>query len=249
MNKRGKLIYAFVDAANLFYGGEKSLHWKIDYKKLLDYLKEKLSVSKVFYYAGVDVDQYKPDDGKKINLDDLVKYYEEVLKDKDKTEDERFLLEIHYKRAVFYRDLDKFGYSLRIKPTKVFTSSEGTITTKANCDVDLTFDMMRYMSQYSEAVVLTGDGDFAPVLEYLKKKKKKISILARSERTAWEVRELAGDDFIDFKSLRKEIEADKKATPVKGGLSTKKEAVEKKVERPVRRRMQKKKIPTFRKGF
>jgi len=29
---------AFVDASNLFYGGEKSLGWKIDYQKLLDYL-------------------------------------------------------------------------------------------------------------------------------------------------------------------------------------------------------------------
>ena len=29
---------AFVDASNLFYGGEKSLDWKIDYQKLLNYL-------------------------------------------------------------------------------------------------------------------------------------------------------------------------------------------------------------------
>ena len=28
--------YAFIDASNLFYGGEKSLGWKIDYKKLLE---------------------------------------------------------------------------------------------------------------------------------------------------------------------------------------------------------------------
>ena len=37
--------YAFIDASNLFYGGEKSLGWKIDYKKLLGYLKEKYDVS------------------------------------------------------------------------------------------------------------------------------------------------------------------------------------------------------------
>ena len=28
-----KITYAFIDASNLFYGGEKSLGWKIDYKK------------------------------------------------------------------------------------------------------------------------------------------------------------------------------------------------------------------------
>lgn len=52
MDKRGKSIYAFVDAANLFYGGERSLHWKIDYEKLIKYLRKKFGVTKVFYYAG-----------------------------------------------------------------------------------------------------------------------------------------------------------------------------------------------------
>lgn len=31
--------YAFIDASNLFYGGEKSLGWKINYKNLLKYLR------------------------------------------------------------------------------------------------------------------------------------------------------------------------------------------------------------------
>ena len=64
---------------------------------------------------------------------------------------------------------------------------------------------MRYMSQYSEAVMLSGDGDFAPVLEYLKGKRKKVHILARSERTAREIRLLAGDKFMDFKYLREQL--------------------------------------------
>lgn len=208
MDKRGKLIYAFVDAANMFYGGERSLHWKIDYEKLIKYLQEKFSVAKIFYYSGIDVDQYK-EEGKEVDLEKLVTYYENELLKKEKTEEEKALLGKHLEKAKFYRDLDKFGYELRIKPTKVFTSTEGTTTTKANCDVDLTFDMMRYMSQYNEAVVLSGDGDFAPILEYLKRKKKKIWLLARSERTAREMRELAGKDFVDFKSIRKEIEAER----------------------------------------
>jgi uncharacterized LabA/DUF88 family protein len=39
--------FAFVDASNLFYGGEKSLGWKIDYGKLLKYLKEKYQISNI----------------------------------------------------------------------------------------------------------------------------------------------------------------------------------------------------------
>ncbi len=44
-----KPAYAFIDASNLFYGGVKSLGWKIDYKKLIKYIKTKYLVKKVFY--------------------------------------------------------------------------------------------------------------------------------------------------------------------------------------------------------
>lgn len=255
MDKRGKSIYAFIDAANLFYGGERSLHFRIDYEKLINYLRERFAVIKVFYYAGVDVETYK-EEGNKLNLAKLVKYYEKELLNKENTAEEKDLLEIHLQRALFYRDLDKFGYELRIKPTKVFTSTEGTTTTKANCDVDLTFDMMRYMSQYNEAVVMSGDGDFAPIVEYLKNKKKKIIILARAERTAREMKELAGDNFVDFKSIRKEIEAEKEKRPVELKKPRIERVEQKTVEiRELRKQGEqkrftpKRKIPEFRKGF
>ena len=91
---------------------------------------------------------------------------------------------------------------------KIFTDEDGNTTKKANCDVDMTFDLMRMMEQYSEAVILSGDGDFAIVLNYLKSKKRKITILARSERTAREIRQLAGDNFRDFHYLRELIKFD-----------------------------------------
>jgi uncharacterized LabA/DUF88 family protein len=192
------------------------MHFRIDYEKLIKYLREKMKVTKVFYYAGVDVDTYKADEGKKIDLDKLVAYYEAEVSTKgglstkkEADEEEQILLETHLKRAKFCLDLEKMGYELRIKATKVFKDAEGTKTTKANCDVDLTFDLMRYMSQYNEAVILSGDGDFVPVIEYLKNKHKKIRMLARAERTAREMKELVGEDFVDFKTIRKEIEAER----------------------------------------
>ena len=47
--------FAFVDAANLFYGGEKSLGWKIDYRGLIRYLEQKYGANKVFYFGGVEM--------------------------------------------------------------------------------------------------------------------------------------------------------------------------------------------------
>ena len=201
------MVYAFIDAANLFYGGEKSLGWKIDYKKLLLYLKNKFSVSRAYYYAGVDVGSYKGKD-KGINLDGLLDFFQRKLRRERLKEAERLEIEKYIQRIKFYKKLDSFGFKLRLKPTKIFRNGKSTVK-KANCDVDLTFDLMRYMSQYSEIVMLSGDGDFAPVLEYLKNKRKKVHILARSERTAREIRVLAGDKFMDFKYLREQLKIQK----------------------------------------
>ncbi|HEY4508813.1 MAG TPA: hypothetical protein VJC13_00850 [Candidatus Paceibacterota bacterium] len=49
---------AFIDASNLFYGGEKSLGWKIDYQKLLNYLKEKYAIEKAYYFGGVEIHNF-----------------------------------------------------------------------------------------------------------------------------------------------------------------------------------------------
>ncbi|MCD6490041.1 MAG: hypothetical protein J7K20_04875 [Thermodesulfobacterium sp.] len=53
------LVYAFIDASNLFYGGKKSLGWKIDYRKLLIYLRNKYKISKALYFGGVEIYDFK----------------------------------------------------------------------------------------------------------------------------------------------------------------------------------------------
>ncbi len=204
-----KPIYAFVDASNLFYGGEKSLGWKIDYSKLLFYLKEKYKVSMVIYYGGIEIYDFPYsilDYYKSINLEKLIEHLGNKLKDgKNLSEVEILLLGKHIQRAKFYRKLEYFGYELRLKPVKVYPGDDEKPVKKANCDVDMTFDLMRLMEKYSGAVILSGDGDFVPVLSYLRHKGRKITILARAERTAKEIKQLAGSDFRDFHYLRERL--------------------------------------------
>ena len=203
MPRKTAETYAFIDASNLFYGGEKSLGWKIDYQKLLGYLKDKYGVTKTFYYAGIDIGKTQP--AEKIDLKSLVENFTKELKNPELTEAEVVLIDRYIQRAKFYQKLDEFGYELIIKPVKIYGEGD-TQTKKANCDVDLTFDLMRYMSQYNKLIILSGDGDFAPVLQYLKKKHKQVIVLARGNRTAKEIRQLAGGDFKDFSYLRKYLE-------------------------------------------
>lgn len=203
-----KQIYSFIDASNLFYGGEKSLGWKIDYKKLIKYLRKKYGVQKVFYYGGIEVYDfnYSVLDKKPLDLNKFINYLEKKLVENKLNQAQIVLLGRHIQRAKFYRKLKQFRYELKLKPVKIFTDNEGNTTKKANCDVDMTFDLMRFMGQYSEAVILSGDGDFAIVLNYLRSKGRKIIILARAERTAKEMKQLVGSNFRDFSRLRTKLE-------------------------------------------
>lgn len=210
---RGKKLpcYAFIDAANLFYGGQKSLGWSIDYKKLFKYLKQKFKTIKVYYYAGIEIENfpYNPLSGKDINLEKLTEFLQFNLESVAMSQENKERITKSIKRIKFYKKLSQFGYILKLKPTKIYKNRKYIIK-KANCDVDLTFDLIRLFNKYSEIVILSGDGDFLPVLLYLKKNNKKVNILARGERSAKEIRQLAGNSFMDFNYLREKIKFEKK---------------------------------------
>ena len=200
---------AFVDASNLFYGGEKSLGWKIDYQKLFKYLQEKYSVSKVFYFGGVEIHDFKYDyqTDETVPLKNLEKHLLQLLENKGEQLNEAHILLIgrHLQRVRFYLKLEKFGYKLFLKPVKLYDQDDGTTKRKANCDVDMAFYLMKEKDNFDKIVILSGDGDFLPVLKYLKKIGKGVIVLGRGKRTAKEIRQFAGDNFRDFEYLRERL--------------------------------------------
>lgn len=206
--------FAFIDASNLFYGGEKSLGWKIDYSKLIKYLKTKYSVSKVFYFGGVETHGYRYNylKNETVPLKDLEKRLSSFISKEGKKLDEAklLLLSRHLQRIRFYLKLQEFGYKLYLKPVKTYFQADGTTQRKANCDVEMAFYLMKEKDNFDRVVVLSGDGDFLPVLKYLRKIDKEVIILARGPRTAREIRQFAGEDFKDFEYLREILRMEEK---------------------------------------
>jgi len=198
--------FVFIDASNLFYGGEKSLGWKVDYKKLLQYLKQKYKVNKVLYFGGVETHSFTYNylTQETVAIDKLAKYLNDFIKTQNKRLDEAklILLSRHLQRVRFYKKLQQFGYKLYLKPVKIYEQEDGTTKRKANCDVDMTFYLMKEINNFDRAVVLSGDGDFLCVLKYLKSQRKQVIILARGKRTAREIRQFAGANFRDFEYLK-----------------------------------------------
>ncbi len=201
--------YAFVDASNLFYGGEKSLGWKIDYQKLKKYLEDRYQVSRVLYFGGVETHTFHYDYMKNhtVPLKSLEAYLSNLLKqDTSKlNEAQVVLIGRHLQRVRFYLKLEKFGYELYLKPVKLYEQEDGTTRRKANCDVDMAFYLMKEKDNFDKVLVLSGDGDFLLLLKHLRDSGKEVIILARGKRTAKEIRQFAGPNFRDFVRLESHI--------------------------------------------
>lgn len=105
------------------------------------------------------------------------------------------------KNEKFLQKLKSFGFILRVKEIKRYGNKS-----KANCDVDLTMDVLLNMEEYGRAIILSGDGDFLPLHQYLQKSKKEVVIISSPKSTAREIRIFAGPSYINFGNLRYFIE-------------------------------------------
>lgn len=135
------------------------------------------------------------------------KYLLDLMKEKREsmTDAQITLLDRHYRRVRFYLKLQKLGYHLMLKPVKTYDDSEGNPIRKANCDVEMTLMMATEKDKFDRAIILSGDGDFLPVLKHLRKCGKEVLVLARGPRTAKEIKRFAGSKFMDFEYLRERL--------------------------------------------
>ncbi len=150
--RRRSRVYAFIDSQNLNISIQK-LGWKIDWHKFRDYLTEKYGVSKAFMFIG-----YVPE-------------FEDM-----------------------YKQLHETGFLIVLKPTFDMTrprpeageetsnskpeKEEDKRQTKGNVDADLVLWAMKEQKNYDKAVIVSGDGDFFSLVEYLEEQGKLLKLLA-----------------------------------------------------------------------
>jgi len=81
-----------------------------------------------------------------------------------------------------YQSLQDYGYILIYKPTLML--GQGKV--KGNVDAELVLHAMIELSHYDKAVIVTGDGDFHCLIEYMKKigKLEKLLIPDRNKYSA-----------------------------------------------------------------
>jgi|SRR3989338_1864219 len=102
------------------------------------------------------------------------------------------------KQLKFYEKLQEFGYTLRLIPVKRFRDGHK----KADVDSRMTFELMRYLKSYNLCIIMTGDGDYFWVLEYLLQQNKKILLFSHKKSTARELKQLVKGEYTDLERLK-----------------------------------------------
>lgn len=147
--------YAFIDSQNLNLGVQK-IGWKMDWRKFRLWLQEKYGVTHAYMFIGYMAENES-----------------------------------------LYELMHDHGYLIVLKPTleiKPHDKAEnGTPLTekekedqkpviKGNIDADLVLHAMKEYPNYDKAVIVSGDGDFLGLIEYLVDQNKLLKILAPNRR-------------------------------------------------------------------
>jgi uncharacterized LabA/DUF88 family protein len=159
--EKGLNNYAFIDSQNVNLGVQ-DLGWKLSFRKLIIYLKEKYSVKTAYLFIG-----YLPENK---NL---------------------------------YSSLQKYGYLLIFK--QVMKDDKGK--PKGNVDADLVLQAMIDYKEYDKAVIVTSDGDFYSLVDYLYKNNKLAIVLSPNhEKCSALLQKTAKERIWYMDNMRKKLE-------------------------------------------
>lgn len=146
-NQRNKPnVYAFIDSQNLNLGTQK-FGWKMDWRKLRQFLADKYNVTHAFMFIGYMAEN-----------------------------------------EALYEQLHEQGYLIALKPTLDITTPADSGTgdspkqeekhvVKGNIDADLVLYAMKEFPNYDKAIIVSGDGDFLSLIEYLVEQNKLHSVM------------------------------------------------------------------------
>jgi uncharacterized LabA/DUF88 family protein len=130
-------VFAFIDSQNLNLGTQR-MGWKLDWRRFRQYLQEKYNVTQAYMFIG---------------------YMSE--------------------NESLYEYMHELGYLVVLKPTVDVTTHEtmkdgpdkgeekDRHSIKGNVDAELVLYAMKEIPNYDKAIVVSGDGDFFSLVEYL----------------------------------------------------------------------------------
>ncbi len=93
----------------------------------------------------------------------------------------------------FFEALGKMGIETKTKNLQIFSGG----AKKANWDIDLAIDAIKLAPKLDAVILVTGDGDFVSLVEYLQNVGCQVEVICFGKATSAKLIE-ASDDFIDL---------------------------------------------------
>lgn len=95
--------------------------------------------------------------------------------------------------AAFFDALTKIGIEIKTKDLQIFFGG----AKKADWDVGLAIDVVRTAPKVDAIVIASGDGDFVPLVEYVRSQGSQIECISFGRSSSHKLKEFV-DDFIDM---------------------------------------------------
>ena len=129
--------------------------------------------------------------GKKVNFGNIVK---------DAVGERKLIRAVAYvvktktaEETPFFEALEKLGIELREKDLMEYFSGQK----KADWDVGLTVDVIRMLDMLDVVVLVSGDGDYLPLVEYIKNRGRIVEVIAFRETTSTRLFD-AADNYVNL---------------------------------------------------
>ena len=93
----------------------------------------------------------------------------------------------------FFEALTKLGFEIKVRDLQEYYGG----LKKADWDVGISIDAVRINPTVDAIVLVSGDGDFVQLIDYLKNQGKRVEVVAFGRSASSKIREVA-DEFIDL---------------------------------------------------
>lgn len=110
----------------------------------------------------------------------------------------------------FFDALTALGIEMRVKDLQEYYGG----IKKADWDVGIAVDAIKISSSVDAIVLVSGDGDYLPLVEYLKNHGKRVEVIAFGKSTSSRLREEA-DEFMDLETSVEKYLLKKGKWPIK----------------------------------
>lgn len=107
------------------------------------------------------------------------------------------------RQNAFINRLTKMGYIVKAKEVKRIRISKDAYEWKGNLDVELTIDVLGNIQNFDTLVLMSGDSDFAPLLDTVKAQHKRVIVMSTKGHVAKELLDRA--KYLNLKKLKSNI--------------------------------------------